>query len=1294
MKQLYSLCILLCMLVFQVVLSPLKAQWADLDGSNTSNSNNYISASVTDAAGNLDVAGTFTNNSSFNNPINTLTRDASGKAYVAKSAVAPVSPATPSITTFTPNNGCSGTSVTITGTNFTGATAVKFGNTNAASFTVNSATSITAVVGNGGTGQVKVITPAGTATSVSNYTYGSYKSYAYVPSSSTSSLNIVDLSTNTVVTTLTTSDGLGFGSEGVCVSPDQSKVYLTNASSNTVSVINTTTNTISATINVDNVPIGIAISPDGTKVYVANNGSNTLSVINSATNTVTATVSVGNTPGGIAVSQDGSKVYVANSSDNTVSVINAATNTVTATIAVGRNPFGITLSPDGSKLYVVNSADATVSAVNTATNTVTATIAVGRNPFAIAVSPDGSKLYVSNGEDGSLSVINTTTNTVTATINLNSSLSRSGPLAISVSSDGTKVYVTDYFPMFSIIDATTNTVSAQFSLGGYGQLAFGNFIVNKPTACPLPAVSLGAYTLSNAASLLAHYDATDSSSLTQVGNVITGWKDISGHNYDLTQSTTGPTLTTINGLQALDFNSAKRFTNTSVPLSQDLTVLMIVKHNTAITTWGNYMTHGDHDNDWSIRHNADANSSVGFHTNNDNSTVLTPLKNDSIYILVGRLTQNGNGTNKVDFKALTYNGSTVTKTATFPTTITSGNKAVFVGTSDLANENSNSKIGEILYFNNSLSDSDLNNAIQYLNDKWFISTVSGGGSGGTESKSLGDAIATRVYKNAVNSMQGAVDYSKLPSATLSSTIRNNNAGTGLKLSDILPTTLSNKAYKSLITTPKDLLAITNAKDILSIDFVKNNVANAVAFGTQTSSEVYDHTKPVCDRLKGSELIGLKNIIVNGINMVQYNLKNNRGETEYATSFILGTKNGRNSYTIQSNWLNKDYTIDETMYNIQLWAGSPSLLLDMANNIVSRMQALQPVTEIKSNAGLPKTYMTAGSRQEDQVTITINNTVANTNGYFEISDRFNEQSTGTVKRTIPVTLTPNGATKINIPSNDLYESTINLYVNGQLQDMVFMADGAWGVDYNTNTTSVKNFTVSNSNRQIIKDEFPVFRDAAISGTTPDYLTLYKLLRAGGAPQDLSAYKTLKFTAAGNSTLHITLVKESITNWKDQYSIDLPISNDPQEYMLGLSDFKSGAFTTPINPNDINSIVISMGSASPGRSTDVNVAMSSISFTKEDIAYIRSLQVRDVTAYPNPSSGRFNVTFKADKDYTLTLKVTEAATGKVINSKMINAVKGDNVVPMNLDANGVQKLYIINLDGNNVKYKPSKLIIGRN
>ncbi len=79
-----------------------------------------------------------------------------------------VSPST--ITSFSPTSGGSGTSVTITGTNFTGTT-VKFGGTAAASFTVDSATQITAVVGSGATGKVTVTTPGGTATSTADFTY-------------------------------------------------------------------------------------------------------------------------------------------------------------------------------------------------------------------------------------------------------------------------------------------------------------------------------------------------------------------------------------------------------------------------------------------------------------------------------------------------------------------------------------------------------------------------------------------------------------------------------------------------------------------------------------------------------------------------------------------------------------------------------------------------------------------------------------------------------------------------------------------------------------------------------------------------------------------------------------------------------------------------------------------------------------------------------------------------------------------------------------------------------------------
>ena len=80
-------------------------------------------------------------------------------------------PAIPTITSFTPTSAGTGTTVTITGTNFTGATAVSFGGTAATSFSVVSSTSITAVVAGGASGTISVVTPGGTATSADPFTF-------------------------------------------------------------------------------------------------------------------------------------------------------------------------------------------------------------------------------------------------------------------------------------------------------------------------------------------------------------------------------------------------------------------------------------------------------------------------------------------------------------------------------------------------------------------------------------------------------------------------------------------------------------------------------------------------------------------------------------------------------------------------------------------------------------------------------------------------------------------------------------------------------------------------------------------------------------------------------------------------------------------------------------------------------------------------------------------------------------------------------------------------------------------
>ncbi|MEI6143684.1 MAG: T9SS type A sorting domain-containing protein [Mariniphaga sp.] len=97
---------------------------------------------------------------------NSLTTSASYFLAIGKTAAEP-----PTITSFTPTTAGTGTTVTITGTNFTGASAVSFGGTAASSFTIVSATSITVVVASGTTGTISVTTPGGTVNSADPFTF-------------------------------------------------------------------------------------------------------------------------------------------------------------------------------------------------------------------------------------------------------------------------------------------------------------------------------------------------------------------------------------------------------------------------------------------------------------------------------------------------------------------------------------------------------------------------------------------------------------------------------------------------------------------------------------------------------------------------------------------------------------------------------------------------------------------------------------------------------------------------------------------------------------------------------------------------------------------------------------------------------------------------------------------------------------------------------------------------------------------------------------------------------------------
>jgi YVTN family beta-propeller protein len=201
----------------------------------------------------------------------------------------------------------------------------------------------------------------------------------------------------------------------VAITPDDKKVYVTNAVSGTVTVIDARARTVMKSIAVGTEPTGCALSLDGAKLYVANLGSGSVSVIDTHGDAVTKTIAgVGDKPRAIAVAEVGgkTKVYVTqwlaqlvddarpidqkegrdDGREGRVTVIDGATDSVSKTIKLAAKATGF--QSDGSTLgKVVFDAANPATKVNTLAfpNQLETIVVRGNRAYLpnTASSPDG-----------------------------------------------------------------------------------------------------------------------------------------------------------------------------------------------------------------------------------------------------------------------------------------------------------------------------------------------------------------------------------------------------------------------------------------------------------------------------------------------------------------------------------------------------------------------------------------------------------------------------------------------------------------------------------------------------------------------------------------------------------------------------------------------------------------------------------------------------------------------------------------------------------------------------------------
>ena len=249
---------------------------------------------------------------------------------------------------------------------------------------------------------------------------------------------VVDTGSNSVIAKIVA----GSGPEAIDITPDGKSAYVTSITCGapscpdnppplaSVEVIDTSSNSLTATITIGTLPTvqtpgvllsGIAISPDGTRVYVSNVEGNQIWVIDTASNQVVATIPAAVLGFvGMSISPDGGRLYAASvGNPSVVDVIDTKTDTVATSIALPGSdvPTRIAVTPDGTHAYVTGETGH-VWVIDTATNATVTTIPIsdGQPLLDIAFTPDGTRAYIACGNNNTIYVLDTGTSRILSQI--------------------------------------------------------------------------------------------------------------------------------------------------------------------------------------------------------------------------------------------------------------------------------------------------------------------------------------------------------------------------------------------------------------------------------------------------------------------------------------------------------------------------------------------------------------------------------------------------------------------------------------------------------------------------------------------------------------------------------------------------------------------------------------------------------------------------------------------------------------------------------------------------------------
>ncbi|WP_046758596.1 T9SS type A sorting domain-containing protein [Kordia jejudonensis] len=561
---------------------------------------------------------------------------------------------------------------------------------------------------------------------------------------------------------------------------------------------------------------------------------------------------------------------------------------------------------------------------------------------------------------------------------------------------------------------------------------------------------------------------------------------------------------------------------------------------------------------------------------------------------------------------------------------------------------------------------------------------SSGNEGGLESNGrLSDAINKRNYNRAKTNF--TFDKNSAPRVTRSQFYAETSEN-GFTLQDFIPLDIINEEA-AIESTPSDLVSITNATEIYSVDYMRNNNAVASILALKTENGVYEHTKYICDRLLGAELISVSTIDINGQQFIKSLIRNTDNTVEFVLSLSAKTINNDANFEIESHWNLDKYEENMTFYNFQIWSNSLDDLYLLGEEVVRLLNVQKPISAYDISTP-PTVFVRKGMYENGALELQIVNTNATGNVAFDAGFRTTETSDFD-NTTSTLDLNGNYITNLQVPTGNLFDIGFRIGDGIATPDDLFMSDGPWGIDDSEASTTIVNYNVSPNDFSYDSDVFPIERNVSLQATTSTYVAAYRALTPRFKAVDLTGYNTFNLLASGNGTLEITFVKQSISDWEAQYKTTITLTETEQEFNIPLASFSSTS-GEEIQLNDVVTIVFTMTSEN-GQVVTKTMNISHVHFSNESTLSVVELEneIKSISAIPNPMTSHTNILFTAKQSEDAQLSVYDQV-GKVVYTMKVSTENGQNKIPLNRN-NLRPGLYFCKIQSKTQTYKTLKLIV---